>query len=74
MCIDIRNVYLNTKLLPPEYMRIHINLVPEEFKQEYNTAEFTGKDGYNIYMEVIGAIYGLSQSGYLANQDLIKNL
>jgi hypothetical protein len=25
-------------------------------------------------MEVTGAIYGLSQSGYLANQDLIKNL
>ena len=54
-------------------MRIHINLIPEEIKQEYNTAEFTGKDGY-IYIEVIGAIYGLSQSGYLANQDLIKNL
>ena len=54
-------------------MRIHINLIPEEIKQEYNIAEFTGKDGY-IYIEVIGAIYGLSQSGYLANQDLIKNL
>jgi hypothetical protein len=25
-------------------------------------------------MEVTGAIYGLSQSGYLANQDLVKNL
>ena len=54
-------------------MQIHINLIPEEIKQEYNIAEFTGKDGY-IYIEVIGAIYGLSQSGYLANQDLIKNL
>jgi hypothetical protein len=31
------------------------------------------KDGY-VYMEVTGAIYGLAQSGYLANQDLIKNL
>jgi hypothetical protein len=55
MCIDIRNVYLNTKLLPPEYVRIHINLILDEIKQEYNTAEFTGKDGC-IYMEVIGAI------------------
>jgi hypothetical protein len=31
------------------------------------------ENGY-IYMEVTGAIYGLSQSGYLANQDQIKNL
>jgi hypothetical protein len=26
------------------------------------------------YMEVTGAIYGSSQPGYLANQDLIRNL
>ena len=31
------------------------------------------ENGY-VYMEVTRAIYGLSQSGYLANQDLIKNL
>jgi hypothetical protein len=30
MCIDIGNMYLNTKLLSPEYMRIHIDLIPEE--------------------------------------------
>jgi hypothetical protein len=30
MCIDIGNMYLNTKLISPEYMRIHINLIPEE--------------------------------------------
>jgi hypothetical protein len=72
MCIDIGNMYLNTKLLSPEYMRIHIDLKPEEIQHEYNTKEFADKDGY-VYMEVIGAIYGLSQSGYLANQDLIKN-
>jgi hypothetical protein len=35
--------------------------------------KFVNKDGY-VYMEVTGAIYGLSQSGYLANQDLVKNL
>jgi hypothetical protein len=30
LCIGIGNMYLNTKLLSPEYMRIHIDLVPEE--------------------------------------------
>ena len=37
MCIDICNMYLNTKLLSPEYMRIHSDLILEEMKQEYNT-------------------------------------
>jgi hypothetical protein len=54
-------------------MRIHIDLIPEEIQHEYNTKGFADKDGY-VYTEVTGAIYGLSQSGYLASQDLIKNL
>jgi hypothetical protein len=47
-------------------MRIHIDLIPEEIQHEYNTKEFADKDGYG-YMEVTGAMYRLSQSGYLAN-------
>ena len=54
-------------------MRIHSDLIPEEIKQEYNTDEYTEKEGY-VYMEVTGAIYGLWQSGYLASQDLMKHL
>jgi hypothetical protein len=45
MCIDIENMYLNTRLLSPEYMRIHIDLIPEEIQHEYNTKEFADKDG-----------------------------
>jgi hypothetical protein len=30
--------------------------------------------GMYIYVEITGAIYGLSQSGYLAHEDLRKNL
>jgi hypothetical protein len=57
MCIDIGNMKLNTKLLSPEYMRIHIDLIPEEIQHEYNTKEFADIDGY-VYMEVTGdAIY-----------------
>jgi hypothetical protein len=32
LCLDIGNMYLNTKLLSPEYMRIHISLIPDEIK------------------------------------------
>jgi hypothetical protein len=54
-------------------MRIHIDLIPEEISEEYNTDEFMDENGF-MYMEVTGAIYGLAQPRYLANQDLIKNL
>jgi hypothetical protein len=74
LCIDIENMYLNTELLALEYMRIHINLIPEEIRQECNTDEFMDENGF-VYIKVTGSIiYGLAQSGYLANQDLIKNL
>ena len=70
---DIGNMYLNTKLPSPEYMRIHTKLIPDEIMNEYDVLAFTNPNGY-AYVEITGAIYGLAQSGYLAHQDLIKNL
>ena len=29
-CFYISNVYLNTKLPPPEYMKIHVSMIPKE--------------------------------------------
>jgi len=54
-------------------MRIHISLIPDEIKEEYNVHEYVDENGF-VYVEITGAIYGLSQSGYLANEDLKKNL
>jgi hypothetical protein len=73
LCLDIDNMYLNTKLLSPEYMRIYTSLIPDETKDEYNADDFVDADGF-VYVEITGAIYGLSQSGYLAHEDLKKNL
>ena len=72
-CFDIGNMYLNTKLPSPEYMKIHRSLIPQEVMEEYDMEKYVDADGY-AYVEITGAIYGLAQSGYLANQDLIKNL
>jgi hypothetical protein len=72
-CFDISNMYLNTKLPSPEYMRIHTSMIPQEVMDEYNVSQYLDETGY-AYVEITGAIYGLAQSGYLANQDLIKNL
>eukprot|EP00978_Attheya_sp_CCMP212_P034238 scaffold142601_cov51-Attheya_sp.AAC.2 len=41
---------------------------------KYNVEQFLDENGYVYYVEITGAIYGLAQSGYLANQYLIKNL
>ena len=70
---DIGNMYLSTKLPSPEYMQIHTKLIPDNIMKEYNVLAFTDPNGY-AYVEIIGAIYGLSQSGFLAHQDLIQNL
>jgi hypothetical protein len=72
-CFDIGNMYLNTKLPSPENMKIHKSLIPQEVIDEYDMEKYFDADGY-AYVEITGAIYGLAQSGYLANQDLIKNL
>ena len=70
---DIGNFYTNSKLDSPEYMRIHLSLIPQEIIEEYNAMEFVDIDGY-VYVEITGAMYGLAQSGRIANQDLQKHL
>jgi hypothetical protein len=48
-------------------------MIPEEVLQEYEVKQYLKDDGY-AYVKITGALYGLAQSGYLVNQDLIKNL
>jgi hypothetical protein len=43
-CIDIKNFYLDTPMEDPEYIRIKITDIPEEFILEYRLA---GKDDIN---------------------------
>ena len=69
---DAKNFYLATPLDDPEYMRILAALVPDSFIKKYNLKDKI-KDGY-IYMRIIRGIYGLPQSGRLANQLLKKRL
>ena len=48
-------------------------MIPDEVMEEYNVEQYLDDKGY-AYVEITGAIYGLAQSGYLANQQLIKHL
>eukprot|EP00956_Cyclotella_meneghiniana_P010944 scaffold15305_cov21-Cyclotella_meneghiniana.AAC.1 len=53
-------------------MRIKADLIPEEFKQQYQLHDKIHK-GY-VYCEIRRGMYGLPQSGKIANDLLKKRL
>ena len=52
-------------------MQIYLSLIPQIIK-EYEAIKFVDDNGC-VYLEVTGAMYGLAQSGCIANQDLQKH-
>ena len=71
MTIDIKDFYLNTPMARYEYMRLKICDIPEEVTKNYNLATKVKNDGY-VYIEIRRGMYGLPQSGLLAQQRLEK--
>ena len=60
MTMDISNMYLNTPLKDLQYMRFHVDLIPEVVINEYNLRDKVDKDGW-LYCEIRMAIYGLKE-------------
>ena len=58
---DIANVYLGTPMEHPEYVKIKLLDIPQEFIDKYNLLAYK----YNgwVFFEVIKGCYGLPQSG-----------
>jgi hypothetical protein len=73
MTIDIKDFYLNTPMPRYEYMRLKLSDLPDDFIKQYNLAAKVTKDGY-VYVEIRRGMYGLPQSGLLAQQLLEKRL
>ena len=69
---DIANFYLGTPMERPEYVKIKLDDIPQEFIDEYNLLAYA-HNGW-IFFEVIKGCYGLPQSGKLANDLLRKRL
>ena len=69
MTIDISNMYLNTPLTDYQYMRFNIKMIPQEVIDHYDLNNKATKDGW-VYCEIRKAIYGLKESGKLANIEL----
>ena len=74
MTMDIGNFYLNTPLDRFEYMRINISDVPQEVINEYKLYENNLVTNGCVFVEIRRALFGLKQSGALANKQLSKVL
>jgi hypothetical protein len=65
--VDISNFYIQTFLKDYQYMRFHISMIPQEIINEYNLTDIMEADGW-CYVEIRKAMYGLKESGFIANQ------
>ncbi|KAL7475675.1 hypothetical protein ACHAW6_001587 [Cyclotella cf. meneghiniana] len=57
----------------PEYMRLHIKVIPNKIFEEYNLKTIMDKDRA-IYIEATNGIYGLPHAGLIANELLEQRL
>lgn len=73
MSLDISNFYLNTPLDRPEYMKLPLALIPQEIIDQYNLTMVVDSKGY-IHIQINKGMYGLPQSGKLANDLLQQRL
>ena len=71
-CADAKNFYLTAPLERHEYMRMPIDIFPQEFIDQYGLAAKV-KNGF-VYCSIIRCMYGLPQSGILANKLLRERL
>jgi len=70
--LDVKDFYLNNKLLRYEYMNMALKLIPQEIIEQYNLTSIA-HDGF-IYIQIEKGMYGLPQAGKIANDELQLHL
>ena len=65
--------YLNNALPDPEYMKFHIETIPQEIMDKYNLMNIVDNQGF-VYVNIVKGMYGLKQSGTIAHRTLIHHL
>eukprot|EP00804_Cyclotella_cryptica_P002793 CCRYP_009348-RA/>CCRYP_009348-RA protein AED:0.05 eAED:0.04 QI:0/0/0/1/1/1/3/0/1214 len=73
MTIDIKDFYLNTPMVRPEYMRLKLSNIPDHIIKLYKLDKLVTTDGY-VYVLIQKGMYGLPQAGIIAQQLLEKRL
>ena len=69
--IDLANFYFNTPMPKPEYMHLHLDIIPKEIIVKYNLRDLVDKKEW-VYVKIQKGMYRLPQAGILANQLLEK--
>ena len=72
MTIDIKDYYLGTPLLRPEYIRIPTRMIPSSTMTKHKLNTYLNKN--SVLFEINKGMYGLPQAGLLAQQRLIAHL
>ena len=49
--IDLANFYLNTPMADPEYMRLRLELIPDEIIERYNLRDLVNDNGW-VYIKI----------------------
>jgi hypothetical protein len=64
---DLKDFYLNTLMEQPEYMRMKLSNLPQEFVNLYKLTNIAEDHG-NVYIKVQKGMYSLPQAGILAHR------
>ena len=68
--IDLKDFYLNTPMVRPEYMRMKLKDIPPKFVKIYDLKKIAAPNG-TIYVKIQKGMYSLPQAGILA-QNLLE--
>ena len=72
LTFDLKNFYLNTPLPTARYMRMKLDILPEEIIKKYHLSTIQ-HNGW-VYFKIKRGMYGLPEAGILANKLLKKRL
>ena len=64
---------MNNPLPEPEYLKLHISVIQDEIIAAYNLQTLQYEKGW-CYIKISKCMYGLKQSGIIANQELQKHM
>ena len=73
MSLDLKDFFLATPMLRPEYMKVPIKYFPQDIIEKYSLDKKVDANGF-VYVQINKGMYGLKQAAVLAYQHLIDNL
>ena len=73
MAIDIKDLYLNTSLERPEYLRMKLIHFPDDVIENYKLKDKVNARGF-VYAKCVKGMHGLPHAGIIVQQLLDERL